>query len=498
MGMAFLFLLATVTPNVRALPVVEGPAVGMIQEEGEYVSDKVWDNWDWVNVGTELITSGGTVTFQLFNCGMKYAVACFFEWEVKPIEVYLDFIQTWRYETGLRAPEDFRMMTGMLLDKQVDIAWLGIKCAELSDREGWDAIYPRPFVIKDSTIDVSEIDGSPEYVTPPALPGASSSAFSPDRQMVSYLKAAFSLFGSGVVSSSNNELDIVPQAGAPITLAKVEEAYIDSLAFEKAVNKAAHAGALSHLKIPGGATFIDFRYSSYYGNKIHGPDGFFLSTDGKCHLLEMKMSTKGTLGRIPVAGLAGRTHIYQGSPEWLQKAMLRVSKESPEEFAKIMGSTAGHRLNDVLLGVDHIRKKMTTVVDEEMNIILRNKPEMAGNLEWIAKKKGQIMAELENFSNPDMLKRAYRSMFSPSQQAEYEEFIARVGGFWEEDFFFRVVNKEGKAPGRIKMVAKATGDFIKKMGGKAIKKDKIMYAGIKKVIAETVEVAEKVVVHAIE
>ena len=282
--------------------------VGFIPEEGEYLSDQMWSNDDWINVGVELVTSGGTMTIGLLFYAEQYAVSSFFQAYVKPIEFWLNMVQEWRYETGLRAPEDFRMIGGMMMDRRVDITWLQVACADLSRREGWNYVFPIPWATQDDGAALREVDswfdlgdrGLPDENEPVPPAGTGSNPDAPP--ITPQLQNA-------ITSQGPSDPDIptipIPVRNGRTGIERIQASTNSSKLFQRYLNQLGKAGYLEKsLGIPRGSTFIDLTYDA----GVHGVDGFFMELNGKCYLLEAKWFDRGggKLGENRGRGLSGR------------------------------------------------------------------------------------------------------------------------------------------------------------------------------------------------
>lgn len=134
---------------------------GFIDEEGELLSNQVWQNDDWITLAMELVTATaeGTITFNLASIGVKYALSVFFNFVSAPLEFWLQFVSFWRDQTLLDCPEEFRTLTGAIMDKRVDVGWIMEHCEDLSTRKGWFAVYPTPFAYDSENTKLSNLEG---------------------------------------------------------------------------------------------------------------------------------------------------------------------------------------------------------------------------------------------------------------------------------------------------------------------------------------------------
>lgn len=400
-----------------ALKKVQGG--GYVPEEGEYISDQGWSNDDWINVGTELITSGGTVTFQMGWCLSKYIVATFFAKEVKPLEFWLNFIQRWREDTNLRAPEDFRMMTGLMLDRRVDITWLSAKCADLSVQEGWDHIYPVPWAVKDERAATPVFDGGFSLMgmdeRADAIPASNNNQ---GHRLANAIPASANISASNVKTIACEHIGLISK---------------NSKNFEKMVNELAQEGYFEKdLGIPKGAKYLNLQY---HGG-VNGADGFFITAEGKCHLLEMKWYAQGG-GRLGVIKV-GEAKIVQTSPEWLHKALYRISKEDPERFAKLLAENSNTRFGKFVEMVDLVGKNKKEIMD------ICNLTEQ----------------EIENFADFEKLAAYIESKTDP-------DFMKDIGNYIGKDLHVGYITKVKGKVGHIDEVAESMEKWVARFGGEA-------------------------------
>jgi hypothetical protein len=244
----------------------------------------------------------------------------------------------------------------------------------------------------------------------------------------------------------------------------------DSLVFEGIVNEAGKAGYLKKLNIPKGSKFIDLRYSSNFGYKLHGPDGFFIAPDGKVTLLEMKWSKTGSLGEITGKIPGGGTWtITQGSPEWVQKAMLKVRAEDPARFRKIRKMAKGTKgFKRICDAVDYFHKNMDDIVDELVD---------SGEYP----RKG-LRRMIENFADPELTRRILEKARTAKGKPKFKpKFFDEIGEFWGKHFSFGAVNKTGARPRRVSKVSKAIAKSAEAFGGSAVNLAKrVLWAGLHK------------------
>lgn len=456
--LCLLGMMALQPGNARAIDEISGG--GYIPEQGEFICDQFWTNDDTINLWSELITSGGAVTFQLGYLGLKYVVGAFFEKGVKPLEFWIGFIQFWMNETHQRAPEDFRMMTGYMLDPQVDISWLAVKCANLSKVEGWDKILDKPFAFQDDSASVVQFngdfanyahlssdlsEGSPE----PALPN-----LPPLSAMGSYKVVAWvprGLIGAGAKPAFAAAAS--PSAPVPVTApSEIVLKCKNSKNFEMLINEAVAKGEFENsLGIPAGSRYLNLSYhggakgaeaaESLVKGGVNGVDGFFVTPSGKCHLLEMKWYEKGggTLGEIAVNA---ETKITQASPEWLHKALYSIKIEDPERFTELMAKVEGTRFKSFMEMVDYIHFNRADI-GEKCNMTER---------------------EIENFGNLDKI---FGYM---EKNAEHDSGLTTlmedVGNFVDKDLNVGIITKyEGKIRNEEK-VAESMGKWVKRLLGK--------------------------------
>ena len=402
--------------------------VGFIEEEGEFLADSGWTNDDWVNVGIETVTSGGNVTFGLAHCAGKYLVHLFFSTAVKPLEFYIYAIQQWHFTTGLRVPEEFRMMTLMMIDERLDIAWFQSFCAELSVREGWDHVYGNPFEIYDPAVHADPIDGEPPLIGEAEM-----------RDVPEQASFARESIHVGKIAPQRNLAPGLELPTSFVTSIRVRSSKV----FEIFVNVSGMMGYLEKsIGIPKGCIFIDLSYGRVGGNGLRGVDGFFLDkATGKTYLLEMKWYGMGggRLGRI-----FGR-RIVQGSPQWLQRCMLQVCKTDPDRWLKIKDVAEGTRFGKLCTAVELVKEHAATFAKESGRV--------------------HVQANLENFDDMDGVYKLLVKHMGPS--------VDEVGGYLAEDFAMAVVNKTGGKPRYIEEVgssmtkcAKAFGRNVKDLPSK--------------------------------
>lgn len=407
--------------RVQAMEKIDG--AGFIESEGEYLAEQGWTNSDKIELAVELITSGGTANFFLAFIGTRYIIHLFFINVVKPIEVWLHMVQVWRYDTGLAAVEEFRMMTLMLMDKRLDLAWFQAFCSELSVRQGWDHVYPKPWAFIHDEIRYDELDGFAPIGTGSSTPSQNASA----RGQSSAIQ------------------------GAPIDLGDEFRGMmdaIDSFAFEKWVNEGANKGLLKKsFGIPKGVTVLNLRYDGGW----HGPDGFMIDKQtGKCYLLEMKWhkSGGGTLGKIK---LTSSLEIIQTSPEWLQKALLKVRSQDPARFAALVADAGDTNFRSLLLSVEEVYHHLGS-----------------GPLD------PKVFKRISNFVNPDEIIQILRG------RGYTDVDIEKLGDFWAKDYHVRVANRRGFKPTYIDDVGIAIKVFARKFLSRVIPgSGKTGWAGVK-------------------
>lgn len=379
--------------------------VGYHEAEGELFSNQAWTNDDWWSVGIELATSGGNFSFDLGQLGAKYTLHLFLSTAIAPIEYWLKFVLHWRDSTRLRAPEEFRSLAGMMLDKNVDMGWIAALCDDITEREGWDAIYPQPWAFEFDDVSLREFDGALLYDQPVVrLPG-----------------------GMGVAAPAGGPQLKSAGDGLPIGAEWASMRGTKSQLFESAVNQAVAFGGLKKRGIPAGR-LIDLAYGDAGGLR-YGPDGVVLHPDGKFTLIESKFVTRGRMGTIKCVDLHGnRIDVIQGSPQWFKKAIYEIARRDPERFNHLLTEVAGTNLEEVMKGVRHIADNIEAIVDEATS----NIPDLT---EAMTKRTRHL---IENFGDPELTGKIWRN-------AGESVNLDKIGRCFAEDFNFALITKKGRA-----------------------------------------------------
>lgn len=149
------------------------------------------------------------------------------------------------------------------------------------------------------------------------------------------------------------------------------------------------------------------------------------------------------LGKIRGKALSGpgKWEITQGTPEWVQKAMLRVKREDPERWAKI-AETVGpnHEFRKVMNVVDEVDSKMASYISAQIS----------GGMSQNQAKK--LKAMIENFVDRDIIRGVVNN---ENLVIDAEQAIGR-------NFHFVAVNLTGK---KVRYVEDIIASFEQHSGG---------------------------------